>query len=75
MGQAASFARDDRVFKALQDRLNAHKAEIREKCSRRLKWQFRVIQAVMDSRSTTLRVCLLHSFCEASHVLSLPREE
>ena len=64
------FARDDRVFKAFTDRINAHQAAIRRALSRRLKWQFRVLQKVLEGRSTTYRVSersahypLTHSSC------------
>ncbi|KAG2754675.1 hypothetical protein P692DRAFT_20861454 [Suillus brevipes Sb2] len=50
------FARDDRVFKSFMDRVNAHQATIRRTLSRRLKWQFRVLQNVLEGRNTTYRV-------------------
>ncbi|KAG2146741.1 hypothetical protein DEU56DRAFT_786157 [Suillus clintonianus] len=49
------FARDDRVFKAFADRVNTHQATIRRALSRRLKWQFRVLQSVLEGRNTTYR--------------------
>lgn len=49
------FARDDRVFKSFMDRVNAHQATIRRTLSRRLKWQFRVLQNVLEGRNTTYR--------------------
>lgn len=49
------FARDDRVFKAFMDRANTHQATIRRVLSRRLKWQFRVLQNVLEGRNTTYR--------------------
>lgn len=49
------FARDDRVFKAFMDRVNIHPASIRRALSRRLKWQFRVLQNVLEGRNTTYR--------------------
>lgn len=49
------FARDDRVFKAFMDRVNTHQATIRRVLSRRLKWQFRVLQSVLEGRNTTYR--------------------
>lgn len=49
------FARDDRVFKAFMDRINTHQATIRRALSRRLKWQFRVLQNVLEGRNTTYR--------------------
>ncbi|KAG1833047.1 hypothetical protein EV424DRAFT_1533185 [Suillus variegatus] len=49
------FARDDRVFKAFMDRVNTHQATIRRVLSRRLKWQFRVLQNVLEGRNTTYR--------------------
>lgn len=49
------FARDDRVFKAFMDRVNTHQATIRRVLSRRLKWQFRVLQSVLEGRNTNYR--------------------
>ncbi|KIK48644.1 hypothetical protein CY34DRAFT_7976 [Suillus luteus UH-Slu-Lm8-n1] len=49
------FARDDRVFKSFMDRVNTHQATIRRTLSRRLKWQFRVLQNVLEGRNTTYR--------------------
>lgn len=49
------FARDDRVFNAFMDRVNIHQATIRRTLSRRLKWQFRVLQNVLEGRNTTYR--------------------
>ncbi|PCH41181.1 hypothetical protein WOLCODRAFT_89081 [Wolfiporia cocos MD-104 SS10] len=48
------FARDDRVYKAFVERLDKHKGEIERRLGRRLRWQFRVLRAVMEGRSTTL---------------------
>lgn len=49
------FARDDRVFNAFMDRVNTHQATIRRTLSRRLKWQFRILQNVLEGRNTTYR--------------------
>ncbi|KAI0698925.1 hypothetical protein BC835DRAFT_1333432 [Cytidiella melzeri] len=49
------FARDDRVYKAFVDRLDKHKLAINRTCTRRLKWQMRVLKAVMDGRNTNYR--------------------
>ncbi|KAJ6509900.1 hypothetical protein C8R47DRAFT_964303 [Mycena vitilis] len=49
------FARDDRVFKAFVERLEEHKTAIQFKCSKRLKWQLRVLRAVLEGRTTTYR--------------------
>ncbi|TFK43618.1 hypothetical protein BDQ12DRAFT_675282 [Crucibulum laeve] len=49
------FARDDRVYKAFVDRLDQHKTEIQRKCSRRLKWQIRVLRTCLEGRSVTYR--------------------
>lgn len=38
------------------DRVNTHQATIRRTLSRRLKWQFRVLQNVLEGRNTTYRV-------------------
>lgn len=46
------FARDDRVYKAFCDRLDEHKGEIERRLGRRLRWQLRVLRAVMEGRST-----------------------
>jgi len=37
------------------DRVNTHQATIRRVLSRRLKWQFRVLQNVLEGRNTTYR--------------------
>ncbi|CCM05649.1 uncharacterized protein FIBRA_07879 [Fibroporia radiculosa] len=47
------FARDDRVYKAFCERLDAHKHEVAT-LSRRLRWQLRVLRAVMEGRSISL---------------------
>ncbi|KAF9452470.1 hypothetical protein P691DRAFT_804603 [Macrolepiota fuliginosa MF-IS2] len=49
------FARDLRVYKAFQERLDKHKREIRRLTNKRLKWQLRVLSAVMEGRSITFR--------------------
>ncbi|KAF8211199.1 hypothetical protein K438DRAFT_1806875 [Mycena galopus ATCC 62051] len=49
------FARDDRVYKAFVERLDEHKTAIQNKLSRRLKWQLRVLRAVLEGRTTTYR--------------------
>jgi len=49
------FARDDRVFKAFQDRVYKYKSEINRTVSKRLKWQIRVLETVLEGRSTTFR--------------------
>lgn len=49
------FARDDRVYKALTERLDQNKREIDKKCNRRLRWQMRVLRAVMEGRTVTYR--------------------
>ncbi|KAJ6516003.1 hypothetical protein C8R45DRAFT_811479 [Mycena sanguinolenta] len=49
------FARDDRVYKAFVERLDEHKAGIQNKLSKRLKWQLRVLRAVLEGRTTTYR--------------------
>ncbi|GJE84690.1 hypothetical protein PsYK624_007660 [Phanerochaete sordida] len=47
------FARDDRVYKAFTERLDRHKQAINKTCTRRLRWQMRVLRAVMEGRQTT----------------------
>ncbi|KAJ8698235.1 hypothetical protein PTI98_004968 [Pleurotus ostreatus] len=48
------FARDDRVFKALCDRLRQHESEL-PKLSRRLRWQLRVLKVALEGKTTTFR--------------------
>lgn len=52
------------------DRVNTHQATIRRVLSRRLKWQFRVLQNVLEGRNTTYRVsracCVLCDSLKAS---------
>lgn len=50
------FARDDRVYKVFLDKLVLHNGAIQRKCSRRLRWQFRVLAKVLEGRNTTYRV-------------------
>ncbi|KAF9226468.1 hypothetical protein BS17DRAFT_775671 [Gyrodon lividus] len=47
------FARDDRVFKAFAERLDAHRNAIHRNLSRRLKWQLRLLRQVLEDRHTT----------------------
>jgi len=47
------FARDDRVHKTLIYNLDKYQAIINHKAGRRLRWQFRVLRAVMEGRSTS----------------------
>ncbi|KZT74442.1 hypothetical protein DAEQUDRAFT_734747 [Daedalea quercina L-15889] len=47
------FARDDRVYSALMERLDQYPKEISQRCPRRLRWQFRVLRKVMEGRSTS----------------------
>ncbi|KAF8913821.1 hypothetical protein CPB84DRAFT_1832685 [Gymnopilus junonius] len=49
------FARDDRVYKAFTDRLEAHKAEIQRTCGRLLKWQLQEFTEILGGRSLTYR--------------------
>lgn len=49
------FARDDRVYKAFTERLDAHKADIKRSCSRRLKRQLQVLRDGLEGRSVTYR--------------------
>ncbi|KAJ3820149.1 hypothetical protein F5880DRAFT_1590253 [Lentinula raphanica] len=51
----AYFARDDRVYRAFVERLSQHDKPIRRSLSRRLKWQLRVLKAVLEGRTTTFR--------------------
>jgi hypothetical protein len=54
------------------DRVNANQATIRRTLSRRLKWQFRVLQNVLEGRSTTYRVS--NMFCALFTCLELPSQ-
>ncbi|EGO00931.1 hypothetical protein SERLA73DRAFT_178937 [Serpula lacrymans var. lacrymans S7.3] len=49
------FARDDRIYKAFVERLESHKSAIHKSLSKRLKWQLRVLQRVLEGRTTTYR--------------------
>lgn len=49
------FARDDRVYKAFVDRIDRHKTQIQSSCSRRLKWQLRVLRDTLEGRTITFR--------------------
>lgn len=63
--QTYYFARDDRVFKAFQDRVHDKRVDIARHASKRLRWQLRVLERVLDGRTTTYRVSLvdcLHSY-------------
>ena len=60
--QTYYFARDDRVFKAFQERLQEYKSEISRTSSKRLKWQLRVLERALDGRMTSYHVrCLVSS--------------
>ncbi|KIY46657.1 hypothetical protein FISHEDRAFT_66406 [Fistulina hepatica ATCC 64428] len=47
------FARDDRVYKAFVEKLDKFKVEIQKKLNKRLRWQMRVLRAVMDGRTNS----------------------
>ncbi|XP_006460023.1 hypothetical protein AGABI2DRAFT_191794 [Agaricus bisporus var. bisporus H97] len=49
------FARDLRVYSAFQERLDRHRHEVRRLPSKQLKWQLRVLSAVMEGRTITFR--------------------
>ncbi|KAJ3573887.1 hypothetical protein NP233_g2139 [Leucocoprinus birnbaumii] len=49
------FARDLRVYGAFQDRLDTHKNEIKRLTNKRLKWQLRILSAIIEGRSITFR--------------------
>lgn len=49
------FARDLRVYGAFQGCIESHKNEIRRLPNRTLKWQLRVLSAVLEGRSITFR--------------------
>ncbi|KAJ3764166.1 hypothetical protein EV360DRAFT_91437 [Lentinula raphanica] len=52
----AYFARDDRVYRAFVERLDQNDFKTnRHSLSRRLKWQMRVLKAVLEGRTTTFR--------------------
>jgi len=48
------FARDDRVFKAFEERLNEHRNEIAN-LPRRLRWQIRVLCKVLEGRANSYK--------------------
>ncbi|KAI0091961.1 hypothetical protein BDY19DRAFT_927701 [Irpex rosettiformis] len=65
------FARDDRVYKAFVDRLDQYKHAINRTCTRRLKWQMRVLRTVIEGRNTNYRSkvqTLVEEFDEGSGV-------
>ncbi|KAH9843804.1 uncharacterized protein C8Q71DRAFT_14120 [Rhodofomes roseus] len=47
------FARDDRVYRAFAERLKEHKKELEQRCSKRLKWQLRLLDFAMAQRAST----------------------
>ncbi|KZT24459.1 hypothetical protein NEOLEDRAFT_1067160 [Neolentinus lepideus HHB14362 ss-1] len=49
------FARDDRVYKAFCQRVDDNSGAIQRTASRRLRWQIRVLKAVLETRATTYR--------------------
>ncbi|KAK0468307.1 uncharacterized protein EV420DRAFT_1503720 [Desarmillaria tabescens] len=49
------FARDDRVFKCFAEQLDKYAGAIRHSLSKRLKWQLRVLRAVIETRTTSYR--------------------
>jgi len=49
------FARDDRVYKAFQERLGTYQVLTRNPVGRRLKWQIGVLSKVLEGRTTTYR--------------------
>ena len=70
MSQTYYFARDDRVYKAFVDRLDKHQQAINRTCTRRLKWQMRVLRTVMEGRNTNFRVSRLLLGCASMfHIL------
>ena len=51
------FARDDRVCKAFCSLLDQHQGNARQKLTKRLRWQIRVLRAVLEGRQMSWRVC------------------
>ncbi|KAF8517844.1 hypothetical protein JB92DRAFT_3142228 [Gautieria morchelliformis] len=49
------FARDDRVYKAFADRVQANRSAISRSLTKRLKWQIRVLERVVEGRRMTYR--------------------
>ncbi|EIW61747.1 uncharacterized protein TRAVEDRAFT_117826 [Trametes versicolor FP-101664 SS1] len=49
------FARDDRVYRALVERLDKHNDAIQSKVGRRLRWQLRVLRTQLEGRARTYR--------------------
>ena len=72
MYQTWYFARDDRVHKTLIQELDKNATTIKIKAGRRLRWQFRVLRAVMEGRSTSSKVNLYQTFCGPANTNALP---
>jgi len=49
------FARDDRIYKAFVERLQSNRQAISRMLTKRLKWQLRVLEAVVEGRTQTYR--------------------
>jgi len=49
------FARDDRTYKAFLERLQENRTAISRSLTKRLKWQLRVLETVVEGRTTTYR--------------------
>jgi len=52
---AYAFARDQRVYAIFTDRLHEFRQAISNKCSRRLKWQLRVLDRVGQTTSASYK--------------------
>lgn len=67
--QSYYFARDDRVYRALVERLDKHKDAIQSKVGRRLRWQLRVLRTQLEGRARTYRVSLFPRYSLCRHSL------
>ena len=54
--QTYCFARDDRVYLHFVQRCQHHKTAINRKCTKRLKWQLRVLEEGLKGRNVMFRV-------------------
>lgn len=56
--QTYCFARDDRVYLHFVQCCRQHKSAINRKCTKRLKWQLRVLEEGLKGRNVMFRVRL-----------------
>ena len=55
IGKTYAFARDQRVYSSFTDRLHDYRLAISNKCSRRLRWQLRVLDKVGQTTSSSYK--------------------